>query len=86
MPCSAGYRDRDCRSDNRSLKKVQEEKTASTLKWSRSWPGMYRVVDRRAVTAQIEIDLHNSVTWKKKRISMLEWWEQAVGTEWKSPW
>lgn len=49
--CSAGYRDRDCRSDNRTLRRVQEEKTASALKWSRTWSGMHRSVDR-AVSAR----------------------------------
>lgn len=64
--CRAGYRDRDRRSDNRPLRRVQEEKTASTLKWSRTWPGMHRGVDRRAVTC--------TVAWLggEKRLSMLK--------------
>lgn len=65
--CSAVYRNRDRRRDNRPLRRVQEEKTASILKWGRTWPCMHRGADRRAVTAQRGMDLHSDMTWREKK-------------------
>jgi len=65
--CSARYRDRDGRSGNRPLRRLQEDQTVSTLKWSRTWPRKHRSENRRAVTAQREMDLHSGMSRRRKK-------------------
>lgn len=84
--CSARFRDSDRRSDDRSLRRLQEENRASTLNWSQTWHCMHKGVNRRALIAQREMDLQSSMTWRGKRVNMLEWQEWIVGIMHKRLW